>query len=200
MRSVLPLLCLAMLLVRSTTTAAQAATTPAAPMAPARDSVIRTGLEVFLTEPPAVVRGKRIGLITNHSGIDRRGRSTVDLLHAMADVKLTALFSPEHGIRGVEEAVVSSSTDEKTGLPIHSLYGATHKPTPAMLRDVDVLVFDIQDIGVRQYTYGSTMALAMQAAAEPGDGRDRRREHPGGAVPVVRRHLPGGVAPRHDAR
>ena len=168
MRRALSLLCLAMLLGGSTTAAAQPVAGPTSSARPARDSVVRTGLEVFLAEPPAVVRGKRIGLITNHSGIDRQRRSTVDLLHAMPDVKLTALFSPEHGIRGVEEAVVSSSTDERTGLPVHSLYGATHKPTPEMLRDVDVLVFDIQDIGVRQYTYGSTMALAMQAAAEKG--------------------------------
>lgn len=135
---------------------------------PARAATVRTGLEVFLARPPAVVRGKRIGLITNHSGIDRQRRSTVDLLHALPGAKLTTLFSPEHGIRGVEDTAVPSTTDEKTGLPVHSLYGATHKPTPEMLRDVDVLVFDIQDIGVRQYTYESTMALAMQAAAEKG--------------------------------
>lgn len=134
----------------------------------ARAATVRTGLEVFLARPPAVVRGKRIGLITNHSGIDRQRRSTVDLLHALPGAKLTTLFSPEHGIRGVEDTAVASTTDEKTGLPVHSLYGATHKPTPEMLRDVDVLVFDIQDIGVRQYTYESTMALALQAAAEKG--------------------------------
>lgn len=127
---------------------------------------VRPGVEVFVANPPAVVRGRRIGLITNQSGMDRQRRPTIDLIQAMPDVKLVALFSPEHGIRGVADTKVASSTDEKTGLPIHSLYGETNKPTPEMLKDVDVLVYDIQDLGVRQYTFESTMALAMQAAAE----------------------------------
>ncbi|MGQ0815682.1 MAG: exo-beta-N-acetylmuramidase NamZ family protein [Gemmatimonadota bacterium] len=127
---------------------------------------VRPGIEVFLDQPPAVLQGKRIGLITNHSGIDRQGRSTIDLLNGVQSMKLVALFSPEHGIRGVAEARVASSTDEKTGLPIHSLCGETTKPTPAMLEGVDALVYDIQDLGVRQYTYESTLALAMQAAAQ----------------------------------
>lgn len=166
MRRAPSLLCLALLLGLPTAavTARPADAQPAAPTP--RAAVVRTGLEAFVAAPPAVVRGKRIGLITNHTGIDRQRRTTIDLLHAMPGVKLTTLFSPEHGIRGVADSAVASGTDEKTGLPIHSLYGATQKPTPEMLRDVDVLVFDIQDIGVRQYTYGSTMALAMQAAAE----------------------------------
>lgn len=131
---------------------------------------VRPGLEVFLADPPAVVRGKRIGLITNHSGIDRQGRTTIDLLHALPDVELVALFSPEHGIRGSAEAgeKVSSEKDSKTGVPVYSLYGETYKPTPAMLENVDALVYDIQDVGVRQYTYESTMVLAMRAAAEKG--------------------------------
>lgn len=129
-------------------------------------SVVRPGVEVFISNPPAVVRGKRIGLITNQSGINRKGESTIDLIRAMPDMKLVALFSPEHGIRGVAESRVASSIDEKTGLPIHSLYGETYKPTPAMLEGVDVLVFDIEDLGVRQYTYESTLAHAMEAAAE----------------------------------
>ena len=126
------------------------------------------GVEVLLSDSLHLIRGKRVGLITNHSGMDRQRRSTVDLLHALPGVKLVALFSPEHGIRGVEEARVSSTLDEKTGVSVHSLYGETFKPTPEMLRDVEVLVYDIQDIGVRQYTFESTMALAMQAAAEKG--------------------------------
>lgn len=136
------------------------------PPAPAATAQVRPGIEVFVANPPAVVRGKRIGLITNQSGIDRQRRSTIDLLHASRHYKLVALFAPEHGIRGIAETRVASTTDEKTGLPIHSLYGDTYKPTPEMLAGIDVLVYDIQDLGVRQYTYESTLALAMQAASE----------------------------------
>ena len=127
---------------------------------------VKPGVEVFVEKPPQVVKGKRIGLITNHSGKNRKGEATIDLIRAMKDVQLVALFAPEHGIRGVAEARVASATDEKTGLPIHSLYGETYKPTPEMLKDVDVLVYDIEDVGVRQYTYESTMTHAMEAAAE----------------------------------
>jgi uncharacterized protein YbbC (DUF1343 family) len=137
-----------------------------APSAGVAQSPVRPGVEVFVDNPPAEVLGRRIGLITNQSGMDRQQRSTIDLIRAMPGVTLVALFSPEHGIRGVAEARVDSSVDEDTGLPIHSLYGETNKPTPAMLRGVDVLVYDIEDLGVRQYTYESTLALAMQAAAE----------------------------------
>ena len=129
---------------------------------------VRPGVELFVEHPPSIVQGKRVGLITNQSGIDRQRRSTIDLLRAIPNLRLVALYSPEHGIRGVAEARVASSVDEKTGLPIHSLYGDTDKPTPQMLEGIDVLVYDIQDLGVRQYTYESTLALAMQAAAEKG--------------------------------
>ena len=129
---------------------------------------IRPGVEVFVEHPPALVLGKRVGLITNQSGIDRQRRTTIDLLRAVPGLTLVALYSPEHGIRGVAETRVASSVDEKTGLPIHSLFGDTDKPTPEMLEGVDVLIYDIQDLGVRQYTYESTLALAMQAAAERG--------------------------------
>lgn len=129
---------------------------------------VRPGVEIFIASPPAMIHGKRLGLITNHSGIDKRRTSTIDLLAALPGTRLVALFAPEHGIRGVAESRVESTLDEKTGLPVHSLYGDTRKPTPEMLMDVDVLIYDIQDIGVRQYTYESTMALAMQAAAEKG--------------------------------
>src|SRR6266542_1857080 len=131
-------------------------------------ALVRPGVELFIEHPPALVRGKRVGLITNQSGIDRQRRSTIDLLRAMPDFTLVALFSPEHGIRGVAETRVGSSVDEKTGLPIHSLYGDTYQPTPQMLEGIDVLVYDIQDLGVRQYTYESTLALALQAAARQG--------------------------------
>lgn len=134
--------------------------------APPASAAVRPGIEVFLQNPPAAIRGKRVGLITNQSGIDRERRSTIDLISASGHVKLVALFSPEHGIRGIEEKRVESSVDEKTGLPIHSLYGETYKPTPAMLEGVEALIYDIQDLGVRQYTYESTLALAMQAAAD----------------------------------
>jgi uncharacterized protein YbbC (DUF1343 family) len=128
--------------------------------------VVRPGIELFVEHPPALVQGKRVGLITNQSGIDRQRRSTIDLLRAVPGMTLVALYSPEHGIRGVAETRVASSVDEKTGLPIHSLYGDSYKPTPQMLEGIDVLVYDIQDLGVRQYTFESTLALAMQAAAE----------------------------------
>ena len=115
---------------------------------------------------PKPLQGKRVGLITNHTGRDRNGTPTIDLLGARKDMKLVALFGPEHGIRGVSMGRVNDDKDEKTGLPVYSLFGAINKPTDAMLANVDALVFDIQDVGVRQYTYLSTMALAMQAAAQ----------------------------------
>jgi len=144
------------------------AAAPACVHASGATAPVRPGVEVFVEHPPAVVRGKRVGLITNQSGIDRQRRSTIDLLRASTELTLVALYSPEHGIRGIAETRVTSSVDEKTGLPVHSLYGETYKPTPRMLEGIDVLVYDIQDLGVRQYTYESTLALAMQAAAEKG--------------------------------
>ncbi|MBX6366142.1 MAG: DUF1343 domain-containing protein [Gemmatimonadetes bacterium] len=158
----------AFLLVTPLLCASMPAPGPGTPSSKPRAPVVRPGVEVFVANPPAVVKGKRIGLITNQSGIDRQRRSTIDLIRAMPGVTLVALFSPEHGIRGVAETRVESSTDERTGLPIYSLYGETREPTPEMLKDVDVLVYDIQDLGVRQYTFESTMALAMKAAARKG--------------------------------
>ena len=134
----------------------------------AASAQVRPGVEVFLQKPPQEVVGKRVGLITNHSGMDRQGRSTIDLLANSGHVKVVTLFSPEHGIRGTAETRVKSSVDDKTSLPIHSLYGETYKPTPAMLEGVEALIYDIKDLGVRQYTYESTLVLAMQAAAEKG--------------------------------
>lgn len=133
-------------------------------------AAFRPGLEVFLEQPPAWIAGKRIGLITNHAGVDRGGNSNIDLLTARGDMKLVALFAFEHGIRGDAPPGqrIVSGIDERTGLPVHSLYGETYKPTPAMLADVDVLIYDVQDSGARPYTRVSTMALSMQAAAEKG--------------------------------
>ena len=128
------------------------------------------GVEVLLRDSLQLVRGKRVGLITNHSGRDRQGRSTIDLLYHAPGVRLTALYGPEHGLRGVARAgeTVSSMTDSATGVPIYSLYGQIYAPTPEMLRDVDVLVYDIQDVGARVYTYEWTMALSAEAAGKLG--------------------------------
>lgn len=134
---------------------------------PPPDSV-KTGLEVFLSHPPSVVAGKRIGLITNPTGVDRTLRSTIDLLAARTDIRLVALFGPEHGVRGEAASWIAHSMDARTRLPVYSLYGKTLSPTPAMLKGVDALIFDIQDAGVRFYTYISTLALAMKSAAERG--------------------------------
>lgn len=129
---------------------------------------VRPGIEVALTDSAAVLSGRRIGLITNHTGVDRAGNSTIDLLHADPAITLVSLFSPEHSISGRVEAGehVDSDRDPRTGLPIYSLYGETRSPTPESLRELDALVFDIQDIGTRYYTYVWTMALALQAAAD----------------------------------
>ena len=127
------------------------------------------GVEVLLRDSLQLVRGKRVGLVTNQSGRDRAGRSTIDLLAHAPGVRLTALFALEHGIRGAVEAGgnVSSSVDTATGVPIHSLYGASHVPTAEMLKDVDVLVYDIQDVGARVYTYEWGMAIAADSANKP---------------------------------
>lgn len=131
---------------------------------------VRPGIEVLLEDSLHLVEGRRVGLITNHTGVDRNRRTDIDLLSEHAEVQLVALYSPEHGIRGEERAGASieSGIDERTGLPIHSLYGRTRKPTPTMLEGIDVLLFDLQDVGSRYYTYVSTMALAMEAAGEVG--------------------------------
>jgi uncharacterized protein YbbC (DUF1343 family) len=124
-----------------------------------------TGIDVLEAREFASLVGKRVGLITNQTGIDRNRRSTLDLLAHAPGVNLVALFSPEHGIRGTVDERISATTDDATGLPVYSLYGETLRPTDAMLAGIDVLVFDIQDAGVRFYTYITTMAYAMEAAA-----------------------------------
>ena len=127
------------------------------------------GIEVFLADVPAPIRGKRVGLITNHSAVDRAKTSDIDLIAQHRDLKLVALLAPEHGIRGNVAAgeKITDETDPKTGVPIFSLYRAEDRgPTPQMLANVDVLVYDLQEVGGRTWTYVSTMALSMQAAAK----------------------------------
>ncbi|MGE6258312.1 exo-beta-N-acetylmuramidase NamZ family protein [Heyndrickxia sporothermodurans] len=126
------------------------------------------GVEALLKNQVHLLKGKRVGLITNPTGIDQFFESIVDSFYDHNGINLVALFGPEHGVRGSEEAgaYVPFYIDEKTGLPVYSLYGETKKPTPEMLKNIDVLVFDIQDVGARFYTYIYTMAFAMEAAKE----------------------------------
>jgi len=133
-----------------------------------RNADSKPGIDVLAGQGFAPLRGKRVGLITNHTGVSRDGRSTIDILHKAEGVQLVALFSPEHGIRGAADEKVASGKDEATGLPIYSLYGETRRPTAEMLHGIDALVFDIQDAGVRFYTYVTTMAYAMEEAATRG--------------------------------
>lgn len=129
---------------------------------------IKTGIEVLKSSNFKILEGKRVGLITNPTGVDNKMKTTTDILFEAPNVKLVALFGPEHGVRGDAHAgdEVGNQKDPGTGLPVYSLYGATRKATPEMLKDIDVLVYDIQDIGSRSFTYISTMGLAMEAAAE----------------------------------
>src|SRR5687768_10559234 len=132
---------------------------------------VRPGIETFLANVPRSLRGKRVGLITNHSGIDRSRTPDIDLIAKQKHLKLVALLAPEHGIRGNVEAgeKILDETDPKTGVPVYSLYTSEDRgPTPEMLKDVDVLVYDLQEVGGRTWTYVSTMALAMKAAKEKG--------------------------------
>ncbi|MCU6768590.1 DUF1343 domain-containing protein [Barnesiella propionica] len=131
---------------------------------------VMTGLEVLKKDNFKILEGKRVGLITNPTGVDNSLKSTIDVLFEAPNVNLVALFGPEHGVRGNVHAgdTVVNSFDATTGLPVLSLYGKTRKPTPEMLKDIDVLVYDIQDIGCRSFTYISTMGVAMEAAAENG--------------------------------
>jgi uncharacterized protein YbbC (DUF1343 family) len=131
---------------------------------------VSTGVDVLLQEPRRFLGPGRVGLITNQTGVTADLTSTIDALHRSQDVDLRALFGPEHGARGdLQDALpVKYHIDGSTGLPIHSLFGDALKPTPEMLEGLDVLVFDIQDVGCRFYTYPSTMAYAMEAAAENG--------------------------------
>lgn len=127
-----------------------------------------SGIEVLRASNFEVLKGKRVGLITNPTGVDSKLKSTVDILAEATEVNLVALYGPEHGVRGNFSAgdKVTSNIDVQTGIPVLSLYGKTRKPTTEMLKGIDVLVYDIQDVGARSYTYISTMGLAMEAAAE----------------------------------
>ncbi len=131
---------------------------------------VRTGLEVLLRDSLHLVAGKRVGLLTNHSGRLPDGTSTIDALFKAPGVKLVALFGPEHGIRGIAKAgeKISSTVDSATGVPVYSLYGEQRVPTPEQLAKLDVLVYDIQDVGARVYTFQWTMAQAVEAAGKAG--------------------------------
>ena len=128
------------------------------------------GIDVLEDQGYALLKGKQVGLITNQTGVDSQGRSTADLLAKAPGVKLIALFSPEHGIRGKRDAgiPIGDTIDPRLHLPVYSLYGTIQKPTPEMLNGIDVLVFDMQDVGARFYTYLTTMGMAMEASAQRG--------------------------------
>jgi len=152
--------------------AASAFATATPATAQARAGRVVPGLDVLLGQKRALLAGKRVGLITNPTGVTAKLESAIDQMARARDFKLAALFGPEHGVRGDAQAgaAVADRVDSRTGLPAYSLYGTTRKPTPAMLVDLDVLVFDIQDVGARFYTYPWTLALVMQAAREAGIG------------------------------
>src|SRR6266478_93283 len=132
----------------------------------APDAQVLTGIDVLERDGFKQIGGLRIGLVTNQTGRDRAGRSTIDILFKAPGVKLSALFSPEHGIRGLADEKVSDTKDEQTGLPIFSLYGESRRPKAEQLKDLDALVYDIQDVGVRFYTYISTLGYVMEEAGK----------------------------------
>ena len=131
---------------------------------------VKTGIEVLRERGFAGLEGRRVGLVTNPSGADRYLKSTIDILFEAPQVNLVALYGPEHGVRGDVYAggKIEDSKDEATGLPVYSLYGSTRKPTPEMLEGIDVMVYDIQDVGARSYTFISTLGLVMEACAAKG--------------------------------
>lgn len=133
-----------------------------------RPGRVQTGLDVLETQKFAPLKGKHVGLITNHTGLDAQEKTTIDRLAHAPGVTLVALFSPEHGLAGKVDENVSSSKDPTTGLPVYSLYGESRRPTDEMLAGIDALVFDVQDAGVRFYTYTTTMGYCMEAAAKKG--------------------------------
>ncbi|MDX6558022.1 MAG: hypothetical protein QOF72_1071 [Blastocatellia bacterium] len=133
---------------------------------PVADAQVLTGIDVLERDGFKQLSGLRIGLVTNQTGRDRAGRSTIDILFKAPGVKLVALFSPEHGIRGLDDEKVSDTKDEQTGLPIFSLYGESRRPNAAQLKDLDALVYDIQDVGVRFYTYITTLGYVMEEAGK----------------------------------
>ena len=134
----------------------------------AASAQVKTGIEVLRERNFDILEGKRVGLVTNPTGVDRNLKSTIDILDEADNVNLVCLFGPEHGVRGDRHAgdKVESTVDPRTGLTVHSLYGPTRKPLPSMLKGLDVVVYDLQDIGCRSFTFISTMGLMMQACAE----------------------------------
>jgi uncharacterized protein YbbC (DUF1343 family)/CubicO group peptidase (beta-lactamase class C family) len=138
----------------------------AAPATAPADAQVLTGIDALERDGFKQLNGLRIGLVTNQTGRDRAGRSTIDVLFKAPNVKLLALFSPEHGIRGLADEKVSDTKDDQTGLPIYSLYGETRRPKPEQLKDLDALVYDIQDVGTRFYTYTATLGNVMEEAAK----------------------------------
>src|SRR2546423_1813513 len=130
------------------------------------DAQVLTGIDVLERDGFKQLNGMRIGLMTNQTGRDAVGRSTIDILFKAPNVKLVTLFSPEHGIRGVADEKVSDTKDEQTGLPVYSLYGETRRPKPEQLKDLDAIVYDIQDVGARFYTYISTLGYVLEEAAK----------------------------------
>jgi uncharacterized protein YbbC (DUF1343 family) len=127
---------------------------------------VLTGIDVLERDGFRQLDGRRVGLITNHTGRDSSGRSTIDVLASAPNVKLVALFAPEHGLRGMDDTEVGNTRDQRTGLPVYSLYdGDRRRPSPEMLAGIDTLVFDIQDVGTRFYTYIATCGYAMEEAA-----------------------------------
>ena len=143
-----------------------ASTQAPSPKPQAAGPQILPGIDVLARDGFAKLKGKRVGLVTNHTGVARDGKSTIDLLHMAPGVQLVSLFAPEHGIRGVLDAGVPAERDQKTGLTIHSLYGDTRRPTDAMLAGIDTLVIDLQDIGSRFYTYPATTGYVLEEAAK----------------------------------
>jgi len=133
-----------------------------------RNGKVKTGLDVLEAESFAPLEGQRVGLITNHTGLDAEGRRTLEVFHKAPGVRLVALFSPEHGLQGRADERVPSGTETTTGLPVYSLFGDVQRPTDQMLQGIDALVFDIQDAGVRFYTYTTTLGYALEAAAKKG--------------------------------
>ncbi|HEY0988220.1 MAG TPA: exo-beta-N-acetylmuramidase NamZ domain-containing protein, partial [Kofleriaceae bacterium] len=162
---------------------------------------VQTGLERLANDGSSLLEGRRIGLLVNATAVDRDLRHAIDLLGARSDLKVTALFGPEHGVRGDAQDMISvdAARDARSDLPIHSLYGdseASLTPTAAMLDEIDVMVYDIQDVGSRYYTFVWTMVLAMRACAKAGKAfcvLDRPN-------PIDGAHIEGGmIAPGYES-
>ncbi|HXU91270.1 MAG TPA: exo-beta-N-acetylmuramidase NamZ domain-containing protein [Methylomirabilota bacterium] len=163
-----PLTTVAMADATATASDTEADSTPQPSCCPRTVSRVRTGLDVLAAQNFASIAGYNVGLVTNQTGVDAAGRRSIDLLAAASGVRLAAIFSPEHGLTGDANTDVPNTRDAVTGLPVWSLYGTTRRPTSAMLRGINLLVFDIQDVGVRYYTYLTTLVYVMEEAARYG--------------------------------